>query len=133
MGMGGRMKRPAARLALIGAAVAAAGCATLAPPEQPAVSTAGMPGALEPIKAAAFTKDQAVFWVSSNGCTSKDDLIPIVSIRGADAVITLRRIDEDQCDEPLTEGVQLNWSFEELGLAPGSPVTVNNPYQLPPA
>ena len=90
-----------------------------------------MPGALEPIHAAAFTKDQAVFWVSSNGCTRKEDLIPIVSIKGGDAIITLRRIDEDTCDKPSIRGVELKWSFEELGLAPGSPVSVNNPYQLP--
>ncbi|WAC60719.1 hypothetical protein [Brevundimonas sp. SL130] len=99
--------------------------------EAPSVSTAGMPGALEPIHAAAFTKDAAVFWVSSNGCTSKDDLIPIVSIKDGDAVITLRRIDEDTCKETLADGVEVKWSFEELGLAPGSPVSVNNPYQLP--
>ena len=105
-----------------------AACAT---PEAPPVSTAGMPGALEPIHAAAFTKDQAVFWVSSNGCTRKEDLIPIVSLQGGNAVITLRRIDEDRCRDPLTEGVELKWSFEELGLTPGSPVSVNNPYQLP--
>jgi len=72
-----------------------------------------------------------VFWVSSNGCTSKSDLIPIVSIQGGNAVITLRRIDEDKCHQKLAEGVQVKWSFEELGLQPGSPVSVNNPYQLP--
>ena len=47
------------------------------------------------------------------------------------AVITLRRIDEDKCKQDLVQGVELKWSFEELGLAPGSPVSVNNPYQLP--
>jgi len=113
-------------------AAAAAGVSACAGSlDQPTVSTAGMPGALESIHAAAFTKDQAVFWVSSNGCTDKDDLIPIVSIKGADAIITLRRLDEDTCKEPLIQGVELKWSFEELGLAPGSPVSVNNPYQLP--
>jgi len=118
------------RLALIAAASAGlAACASRGEPTT--VSTVGMPGALEPIHAAAFTKDQAVFWVSSNGCTRKEDLIPIVSIKGGDAIITLRRIDEDTCDKPSIRGVELKWSFEELGLAPGSPVSVNNPYQLP--
>lgn len=115
--------------AIVAAAVAGlAGCAR---PDVTTVSTLGMPGALESIHAAAFTKDEAVFWVSSNGCTDKDDLIPVVSIQGANAVITLRRIDEDTCAEPLVQGVELKWSFQELGLAPGSPVSVNNPYQLP--
>jgi len=110
---------------------AVSGVSACAGADAPSVSTVGMPGALEPIHAAAFTKDAAVFWVSSNGCTRKEDLIPIVSIKGADAVITLRRLDEDTCKEPLVDGVELKWSFEELGLAPGSPVSVNNPYQLP--
>ena len=104
------------------------GCAS---DPMPVVRTAGMPGELEPIHAAAFTKDQAVFWVSSNGCTAKEDLIPIVSLQGGAAVITLRRIDEDKCRQDLEQGVELKWSFQELGLTPGAPVSVNNPYQLP--
>ncbi|WP_313453475.1 hypothetical protein [Brevundimonas sp.] len=115
-----------AMIAAVSASLSA--CATAG---EPTVSTAGMPGALEPIHAAAFTKDQAVFWVSSNGCTRKEDLIPIVSLQGGNAVITLRRIDEDKCRDSRAEGVELKWSFEELGLKPGSPVSVNNPYQLP--
>lgn len=108
-----------------------AGLSACATPPVEAVSTRGMPGELESIHAAAFTKDQAVFWVTSNGCTEKKDLTPIVSIRGADAVITLRRLEQDRCDRPMRDGVQLKWTFEELGLPPGSPVSINNPYQLP--
>lgn len=118
------------RFVSVGALASAAvlsGCAT----SEPTVSTRGMPGALEPIHAATFTKDEAIFWVSSNGCTKKDDLIPIVSLQGGQAVITLRRIDEDRCRQDLVEGVELKWSFQELGLTPGAPVSVNNPYQLP--
>ncbi len=125
------MKRAVFKHSIMATAAAALVSACAGGAEPPSVSTAGMPGALEPIHAAAFTKDAAVFWVSSNGCTHKEDLIPIVSIKGADAVITLRRIDEDTCKEPLAHGIELKWSFEELGLAPGSPVSVNNPYQLP--
>ncbi|RZJ42266.1 MAG: hypothetical protein EON87_14970, partial [Brevundimonas sp.] len=47
---------------------------------------AAMPGQVEPLHAAAFTNDLAVFWVSSNGCTTKDDLRPIVQMRGGSAV-----------------------------------------------
>jgi hypothetical protein len=130
MGIGGRVTGfVLGRMALAAAATAVlSACAT---DSEPLVSTAGMPGALESIHAAAFTRDQAVFWVSSNGCTDKDDLIPIVSIQGGSAVITLRRIDEDTCHDTLAQGVELKWSFEELGLTPGAPVSVNNPYQLP--
>ncbi|MBU2269899.1 MAG: hypothetical protein KKE52_01195, partial [Alphaproteobacteria bacterium] len=81
--------------------------------------------------AAAFTKDQAVFWVSSNGCTRKADLTPVVRRAGDASVITLRRLKEDRCLEPRDEGVELRWSFQEMGLEPGSRVSVENPYQLP--
>lgn len=96
----------------------------------PVVRTAGMPGELEPIHAAAFTRDLAVFRVSSNGCTGKEDVKPFVTRLHDSAVITLRRVDEDRCAEPRIDGVQLQWTFEELGIAPGSSVTVNNPYVI---
>ena len=92
-----------------------------------------MPGQLEPIHAAAFTRDLAVFWVSSNGCTEKADLTPVVDRVGDGSTITLRRIDQDECDRPIDNGVEIIWSFEELGLEPGASVSVNNPYQLPPS
>lgn len=92
---------------------------------------APMPGQLEPLHAAAFGKDMAVFWVTSNGCTDKSSLKPIVSRQGGEAVITLRRLSEDRCDRPLADGVEVKWSFEELGLNPGDRVSVNNPLQLP--
>ena len=90
-----------------------------------------MPGQLEPIHAAAVTHDLAVFWVSSNGCTGKDDLRPVITGTGDASIITLRRISEDHCDTPLDEGVEVIWSFEELGLKPGTALSINNPYQLP--
>jgi len=105
------------------------GCGLMAG-QQP-VSTAGMPGQIEPIHAAAVTNDLAVFWVSSNGCTAKDDLRPIISGHGDASVITLRRISEDRCETPLGEGVEIMWSFEELGIKPGADVSINNPYLLP--
>lgn len=108
------------------------GCAALKAfaPEAPPVA-GPMPGELEPIKAAAVVNDLTVFWVTSNGCTRKDDLLPVVSTRGSASVVTLRRLIEDRCTRPQEDGIELRWSFEELGLKPGANVTVNNPYQLP--
>ena len=105
------------------------GCGLMA--GQQLVSTAGMPGQIEPIHAATVTNDLAVFWVSSNGCTAKDDLRPVISGHGDASVITLRRISEDRCETPLGEGVEIMWSFEELGIKPGADVSINNPYLLP--
>ena len=90
-----------------------------------------MPGQLEPIHGAALVNNVAVFWVSSNGCTSKTDLQPVVSTHGDASVITLRRISEDRCKTPLDDGYEVQWSYQELGLKPGASVSVNNPYQLP--
>lgn len=114
------------------AALSASGCALL-PFGRDQATVRVLPGQLEPIHAAAITRDLAVFWVSSNGCTDKDDLTPIVERAGDGSTITLRRIDEDTCDQPMAEGIEIIWSFEELGLPPGSRVQVNNPYQLPPS
>ena len=111
------------------AALATSGCALLQRGDS--LRTAAMPGQIEPIHAAAITRDLAVFWVSSNGCTDKSDLFPIVDHEGAASTITLRRIDQDLCDSPVADGVEVIFSFEELGLLPGSRVSVNNPYQLP--
>jgi hypothetical protein len=46
-------------------------------------------------------------------------------------VITLRRVNEDRCQQALPQGVEISWSFQEMGLAPGARVSVENPYQLP--
>lgn len=121
------MRRTTAVCALAAVAVLAGACATTG---DPAVRTAGMPGQLEPIHAAAFTRDMAVFWVSSNGCTGKADVKPFITRLRDSAVITLRRVDEDRCTNPRSDGVQLQWSFEELGLPPGADVSVNNPYLM---
>jgi len=89
------------------------------------------PGQIEAVHAAAIVQDQAVFWVSSNGCTEKADLIPIVRQEGGASVITLRRLKQDRCLEPVAQGVEMRWTFQEMGLAPGARVSVENPYQLP--
>ncbi|MNH67951.1 hypothetical protein D3C87_320220 [compost metagenome] len=120
------MRRTPALLA-IAVVAALSACAST-----PVVQTADMPGQLEPIHAAAFTHDMAVFWVSSNGCTAKKNVMPIVTRLRDSAVITLRRLDEDRCLDVKPDGVQLQWSFEELGLEPGAQVSVNNPYMMRP-
>ncbi len=91
-----------------------------------------MPGQVEPVHAAVIARDEAVFWVTSNGCTAKEDITPVVRDSYEGPIITLRRIKEDRCRETLPDGAEMRWSFEELGLAPGSRLSVENPYQFPP-
>ncbi len=128
------MKRIATLAAALALTAALPGCGTLrqmtdrfrAPRE-------ALPGQVEPVHAAAIARDEAVFWVTSNGCTAKEDITPVVRDTHEGPIITLRRIKEDRCRESRPEGIEVRWSFEELGLAPGSRLSVENPYQLPPA
>lgn len=127
------MKRIVTLAAALGLAAALPGCALIDRfmPEAPAAQMAYAPGQIEAVHAVAIVQDQAVFWVSSNGCTEKADLTPVVRRTGDAAVITLRRLKEDRCLDPRAEGVEMRWTFQEMGLAPGSQVSVENPYQLP--
>ena len=115
----------------LAAALSACALADRFIPGQQTVQTP-LPGQIEPVHAAVIAQDQAVFWVSSNGCTDKADLVPVVRDGRDGPIITLRRIKEDRCRESRPEGTEVRWSFEELGLAPGSRPSVENPYQLPP-
>lgn len=127
------MKRTVTLAGALTLAVALSGCALVDrwTGREAAPMLADSPGQIEPVHAAAIVQDQAVFWVSSNGCTKKADLLPVVRRQGDASVITLRRLKEDRCLEPRAQGVEMSWTFQEMGLAPGSRVSVENPYQLP--
>ena len=124
--------------AILTVCVLTGGCAMLdhvlprrgeaAPYREITVSTEGMPGALEPIHAAAIIGDRAIFRVTSGGCTERDDIQPIITVVEDEAVVTLRRMQDDYCEAYDEDGVEVVWTFEELGLTPGQRVRVNNPY-----
>ena len=128
------MRRIITLASFLALAAALSGCAIVdrfAPRES--VAEADLPGHIEPVHAVAIAQNQAVFWVSSNGCTAKEDLSPVVRASDDGPIITLRRLKEDRCRESLPEGVEMRWSFQEMGLEPGTRVSVENPYQMPPA
>ena len=82
---------------------------------------------IEPIYAAALTGDVALIRVSSNGCTRKEDLYPQVSRSAGLMVLTVRRTQADSCNQPVPEGMEMQWTFDELGVARGTVLTVANP------
>ena len=128
------MKRIATPMVALAAVFALSGCSAVQQmTARFQAPQAELPGQIEPVHAAAIARDEAVFWVTSNGCTAKEDITPVVRSSSDGPIITLRRIKEDRCRETLPEGTEVRWSFEELGLAPGSRPSVENPYQLPPA
>lgn len=112
-------------------AISLSACALSNPFAGDVVAQGPMLGQMEPVHAAVIAHDQALFRVTSNGCTAKADLTPVVRQTRDEAVITLRRIKEDRCQRPVTDGLEITWTFEEMGLAPGARVSVENPYQLP--
>ncbi|HEY0053298.1 MAG TPA: hypothetical protein VGB49_07800 [Caulobacteraceae bacterium] len=88
-------------------------------------------GELEAIYAAAFTDDRAVIRVSSNGCTGKDSFQAVLSRNdGQEPLVTLRRLSPDNCRALVRDGVELTWTYAELGLAPGETAQINNPFLL---
>ncbi|WP_374275432.1 hypothetical protein [Brevundimonas sp.] len=103
---------------------------TVVPP--PISAAVSMPGALEPIYAAAVSSNQAIFRVTSNGCTGKDDIQPVVRRVGDSALITLRRMKDDRCSNVQLEGIDVIYSLEELGLSTDDHIEINNPYLLGP-
>lgn len=112
---------------VVGLGLGGSACAT---PGQP-VHLAGGSGQVEAIQGAAFTRDTVLLKVSSNGCTDRDDIKPIITKLRSRTVVTLHRLEEDVCADQPADGVILKWSFDELGLEPGTQVEVNNPYMLP--
>ncbi|HST92451.1 MAG TPA: hypothetical protein VLJ13_09675 [Brevundimonas sp.] len=125
-----RIATAAAMLALLPLATA---CAVGQHTEARTSGADALPGQIEPVHAAVIAQNQAAFWVSSNGCTEKADIQPVVRQSSDGPIITLRRIKEDRCREVRPEGVEMRWSFEELGLAADARPSVENPYQLPPS
>lgn len=127
------MKRIAVPGAVAGLALLLSACALLGPSDQPTVALADLPGQMEPVHAAVIAQNQAVFWVTSNGCTAKDDLTPVVRRSHGETVITLRRLKQDLCTVPVRNGLEVRWTFEEMGLPDGARVSIENPYQMPQA
>ena len=117
------MMRSLSRLGLATAAMAVASCAPL---ELPLAHNAAT-GHVEPLYAAAVAGDVAVVRVNTNGCTSKGDFYPQLTRGVGQAVLTIRRTQQDVCADTDTNGLELQWTFEELGLPTGTLVVVNNP------
>ncbi|MGI4817982.1 MAG: hypothetical protein ACRYFE_05630 [Janthinobacterium lividum] len=118
------LTRTARLMVVVGGTAALSACATLSSEIAP------MPGTLEPIHGAAFTDDLAIVRVTSNGCTTKSDLVPYLTRAREFSILTVRRLNEDQCNNPMPDGLEVQWTFEELGLPHGTAVTVNNPFRL---
>ena len=80
----------------------------------------------EAIREARFADGALVVRVDSNGCTQASDFEVLVS-DGSPVEITLRRTKPDLCKALAPDGVELRWSYADLGLEPGTPARIMNP------
>lgn len=81
--------------------------------------------AAEAIRGARFEDGALVVRVDSNGCTQASDFE--LSVDGSPADITLTRTREDMCKALVADGVELRWTYADLGLEPGTPTRILNP------
>lgn len=84
----------------------------------------------EAVRAARFDNGRLTVRANSNGCTSASDFE--VLLVGADpAELTLTRSRPDLCRALVPDGVELSWTYQELGLEPGETARLRNPIRLP--
>ena len=83
----------------------------------------------ETLRAVRFADGALVARVDSNGCTSAADFAVSVA-EGTPVGITLTRTRQDPCKAIVPEGVELRWTYGELGLTPGQAAHIVNPLRL---
>ena len=86
---------------------------------------------LETLRAVRFEPGALVVVASSIGCTDASSFAVEVSEGYGPTGVTLTRQKPDLCEALVREGVELRWTYEELGLKSGAAVTVTNPVLLP--
>lgn len=80
----------------------------------------------EAIRSARFADGGLVVRVDSNGCTQASDF-ELAVVDGSPADITVRRTRADLCKALVPDGVELRWTYADLGLEPGTPTRILNP------
>lgn len=93
-------------------------------------SATALSAPLETLGAVRFEGGAVVIRVGSNGCTSASDFAVEVA-DGDVADLTFTREKPDLCKALVPDGVELRWTYQELGLASGQAVAVRNPVRLP--
>lgn len=117
------------RCLLVGLGVlAVSGCSASRSAAPVALSPGPGPAELEPIYAAAATRDGLTITVASNGCTKKEDFAFFVERKNGATTVAFARKRLDTCRTIRADSAQLTFSLTELGLAPDAPVFVLNPF-----
>lgn len=87
---------------------------------------------LESVHGVHFERDRAIVRVTSNGCTEKAHFrVEIVDGDDAAGEIALVRETPDHCRALVADGVELSWTYGELGLSRGAALVLANPLIVP--
>ncbi|WP_269716261.1 hypothetical protein [Caulobacter sp. NIBR2454] len=115
-------------LILLGA-MALAGCATMQRPGSVRLitTTDSVFQALEPLYAASSGPGGLSIRVASNGCTAKTDITFHVEMKDGAAFIAFARRKLDACKGLAPVGVDVMFTYAELGVRPETPVFLLNP------
>lgn len=84
--------------------------------------------ALEAVHAVSFDREGVTARVNSNGCTKKADFKTWIQRGPGRPELRFERAVEDRCRALLPSGVDLSWSYPELGLSPQEDVRIANPF-----
>jgi hypothetical protein len=85
----------------------------------------------EVLRAVRFEPGALVVRANSNGCTEASSFAVEVAEGDGPTRLTLTRRTPDLCKALVPEGVELRWTYDELGLKPGASIVVRNPVRLP--
>jgi len=109
-------------------ALTLSGCMTRPSPVPIAIVPGAGPGELEAIYAATATRQGLTIRAPSNGCTTKADFAFFVERKGGSTTVAFARKRIDTCRTVMAGHVDLEFSLQELGIAPDTPVFVLNPF-----
>lgn len=87
--------------------------------------------ALEALRGVRFEAGALVVQADSNGCTSEASFAVHIADTDGPAQVSLTRETPDPCRAIVAEGVELRWTYAELGLASGEDAIIQNPIRLP--
>ena len=82
---------------------------------------------LEPIYRVDARREAIVISVASNGCTRRDDFTFHVETKGQATTLAFARKRLDTCQSFAMGRTDLTFTWEELGVAPRTPVALLNP------
>lgn len=86
---------------------------------------------IETLRTARLEPGALVVRANSNGCTDNGSFAVRLAEGEGSTWISLTREGPDNCKALVPDGVELRWTYAELGLAAGQAVVVANPVLLP--